>query len=65
MKLNNAHLKVGEKVICTKDVDFIDGLEHRRGQVVTVEPETQAYYSLFTGNTEDSRYLKIETHMMN
>lgn len=47
---NNAHLKVGEKVICVKDVSFSDGTSHKQGQVLTVEPPTQAYFSLFTSS---------------
>lgn len=58
---NNAHLKVGEKVICTKDVTFVDGTTHKRGQVFTVEPPTQAYFSLFTSSISRdwAYYLKL------
>lgn len=58
---NNAHLKVGEQVICTQDVTFSDGTAHKRGEVFTVEPKTQAYFSLFTSNTSKpwAYYLKL------
>jgi hypothetical protein len=45
---HNAHLKVGERVVCTKDISFCNGSKHETGQILTVEPETQAYFSLFT-----------------
>jgi hypothetical protein len=58
---NNAHLKIGEKVICTKDVNFADGASHKRGEVYTVEPSTQAYFSLFTSDVSGlwADYLKL------
>lgn len=58
---NNAYLKVGEKVICTQDVTFSDGTSHKRGEVFTVEPNTQAYFSLFTSNASKpwAYYLKL------
>lgn len=62
---HNAHLKVGERVICTRDVKFCDGTSHKRGNTYTVEPDTQAYFSLFTETThtksdESLNYLRIE-----
>lgn len=58
---NNQHLKVGEKVICVKDVSFSDGTTHKQGQVLTVEPPTQAYFSLFTSSVSRdwAYYLKL------
>lgn len=60
---NNAHLKVGEKVICIQDVIFSNGVKHSVGEVLTVEPDTQAYFSLFTryrnGTTDFTYYIKI------
>lgn len=61
--LNNAHLKVGEKLICVQDVEFSNGEKHFLGQTFIVEPETQAYFSLFTrykgGATIYTYYIKI------
>ena len=58
---NNAHLKVGDQVVCTKDVDFSDGTSHKRGMVYNVEPASQAYFSLFTSDVSRpwACYLKI------
>lgn len=61
---NNAHLKVGEKVICVADMSFSDGSVHKRGETYTVEPETSAYFSLFTQRKDavqdlSLKYLKL------
>jgi hypothetical protein len=56
---NNAHLKVGEKVICIKNVYFPDNTSHQKGEMFVVEPKTQAYFSLFTGIDDFCNYLKI------
>lgn len=55
----NARLKIGNKVICTDSVYFTNGKKHMRGQVYTVTPDTQAYFSLFTGDAPQCNYLKI------
>jgi hypothetical protein len=57
---NNAHLKVGERVICSKTIHFQDGSTHYRGKIYTVEPDTQAYFSLFTGTSEQCNYFQVE-----
>ena len=58
---NNAQLKVGDEVICTSPVTFIDSHTHNRGDTFIVSPETQAYFSLFTSNTSKpwANYLQI------
>lgn len=45
---NNAHLKIGDKVQCLRHIIFLDYSKHAAGDIITVEPETQAYLSLFT-----------------
>lgn len=57
---HNAHLKVGEKVICTGDIQFLDGTVHWRGNLFTIQPDDQAYFSLFTGTGAECKYLKID-----
>lgn len=39
---NNAHLKIGEVVICIQDVSFSDNTQHKKDTKYTVEPSTQA-----------------------
>jgi len=56
---NNAHLKVGDQVICTETVIFLYGEKHVKGEKYTVEPDTQAYFSLFTGTANPCKYLKL------
>jgi hypothetical protein len=57
---NNAHLKIGERVVCSKTINFIDGTTHYRGKTYMVEPDTQAYFSLFTGTSEQCNYFRID-----
>lgn len=45
---NNAHLKIGDEVMCLENVSFSNGEKHEAGKVYVVEPDTQVYFFLFT-----------------
>lgn len=57
---NNAHLRVGERVICAETTEFCNGEKHYKGKIYTVEPDTSAYFSLFTGIHRGCRYFRID-----
>lgn len=52
-------ISVGDTVICTKNVSFIDGTSHKIDDEIVVSEDTLSYFRIFTcseGNYEKKDY---------
>jgi hypothetical protein len=51
----NMTVSVGDTVVCTKPVTFVDGKSHKINDEFIVTDETLSYYRLFTTDTGNYR----------
>lgn len=51
--------KPGDKVRCNKDVNFLDGSKHKKGQVYEIKPNCHHYYNVMAV-VDEELYTKVE-----